>query len=373
MKKKKILFVHFDLGHGGAEKALVTLLNNLPQEKYDISLLLLFRHGVNMKYLPDYVRLKCIFNCKPFRGITKLLCLLSPRLLHSFFIREEYDVEIAYIEGSPTRIVSGNNNKSTKCFAWVHTSFTSFKEYVHSYRSAKEISASYNKFNKVFCVSEAVRERFIELSNISPSRVGVVYNLIPTCEIKTRGMEPIQCDISEVKYNLCSVGRLNWIKGYDRLIKALSYLYNNGYNNWHLYILGKGEDESKLRTMVIKERLEKQIFFLGYDDNPHKYVSKMDLFVCSSYTEGLSTAVTESIVLSTPVLTTNCSGMNEIFGKYKCGLIVDNSVDGLIHGIKSIFDGTVSLEQLKSEAMLRSKDFSIDKSLNEFDKLFLDN
>lgn len=55
--------------------------------------------------------------------------------------------------------------------------------------------------------------------------------------------------------------------------------------------------------------------FLGYRDNPYKYVKKADLYVCSSRREGFSTAVTEALIVGTPVVSTNCSGAYELLGK----------------------------------------------------------
>ena len=71
--KKKILFFHFDLGVGGAENVLINLLNNLSPTKYDITLLLLFNHGVRLDCLSSHIRLKYVFNFKPFRGISQVI------------------------------------------------------------------------------------------------------------------------------------------------------------------------------------------------------------------------------------------------------------------------------------------------------------
>ena len=76
-----------------------------------------------------------------------------------------------------------------------------------------------------------------------------------------------------------------------------------------------------IETAIFENDLQDYVHLLGYDRNPYKYVSKMDLFVCSSYEEGYSTAVTESIVVGTPIITTNCAGMDEIIGNSEAGIM----------------------------------------------------
>ena len=111
--KKKVLFFHFDLGGGGAEKVLINLLNQLDLNKYDITLFTLFGCGINERYLNRGVRHKYLFK-KTFRGLTSIMKLFSPTFLHKILIREYYDVEIAYLENSPTRIISGCRNSNTR-------------------------------------------------------------------------------------------------------------------------------------------------------------------------------------------------------------------------------------------------------------------
>ena len=91
---KKILFLIHDLHHGGAEKVLVNLVNNMDPEQFEIHVTALFGGGVNEQFLAPHVRFRAIFP-KPFPGNSHLMKLFSPQLLHRMFVREHYDVEIA--------------------------------------------------------------------------------------------------------------------------------------------------------------------------------------------------------------------------------------------------------------------------------------
>ena len=77
---------------------------------------------------------------------------------------------------------------------------------------------------------------------------------------------------------------------------------------------------------------------MGYKENPYKYLAKCDLFVCSSYSEGFSTAVTEALILGIPVVTTYVSGMTELLGDNEYGIITSNDEISLYEAIKLLIN-----------------------------------
>ena len=114
-------------------------------------------------------------------------------------------------------------------------------------------------------------------------------------------------------------GRLTQVKGYDRLVRVCAKLRDMGYE-FSVAILGKGEEEENIKKLISENSLEERIKLLGFQENPHKFIRNSDVFVCSSYAEGYSTAVSEAVILGVPVVTTECSGMREIFGDEECGI-----------------------------------------------------
>ena len=367
--KQKILICHFDLGNGGAEKVLINLLRVLDYSRYDVTLYLLFNHGVNLPFLPSNVKVKYLFNRAPFRGNIHLLKILSPRLLHKFLIKECYDIEIAFLEGVPTRIISGCPNRTTKLFAWVH--IQAHKKLFSSFRNIREARQSYHRFNKVVFVSNFAKKSFLTKTSWYDIPLDVCHNVIDAYEIKRLSKEDIHLNLSQTKLNLCSVGRLNQQKGYIRLVNILGSLKHLATTDWQLYILGQGEQKQMIETAIIDNELQDRIFLLGYDTNPYKYVSKMDLFVCSSYEEGYSTAVTESIVVGTPVITTDCAGMDEILGDSRSGIIVDNSDQALKDILERVLTGNIDIDALKRNAANRSTYFS-QSNIKEFEDVIND-
>lgn len=334
VKKPSILFVHPDLRGGGAEKVLVNLLNSMDTEKYNIQLLTYFEQGVNRKDLSPAIKQRYIFK-KVFRGWSVLQKIFSPRQLYKLFISEKYDVIIAYLEGVPTRMVSGCPHKETKLISWLHTDLH-LAGIEGVYRSEKEMKACYAKFDKVIAVSKKVLSAGLSYCALHPEKGAVIHNVINTIDIIASGQVPLNgLSIKNNTFNICSVGRLTKIKGYDRLIEVFSKLIRK-HPRTHLYLLGIGEDKVTLENHVKQHHLDSNITFLGFQKNPHQFVSKCDLFVCSSYNEGYSTAVTESVILGTPVLTTNCPGMDEILDNGDTGMIVENSTEGIYQGLVAL-------------------------------------
>jgi len=364
--KRKLLFFHFDLGNGGAERVLVNLANSLDPDEYDITVKTLYNYGVNRDLFHGNIRREWVLDTAPKRGVNKLLTLFSPRFLHSLFIRERYDIEIAYLEGSAARIVSGCPDSSTRLYAWIHVEITDVSKYFKSFRNLNEASSSYHKFNKVACVSNQTRQSFIEKTGWNDIEVDVVHNVLDINEILSKSSDDIPIRLSTAVLNICSVGRLNHQKGYDRLLKALGTLKSRGMDNWHLYLLGQGEELGDLTDIVDQMDISDNVSFLGYIQKPYHYVSKMDLYVCSSLFEGYSTSVSEAVLLNVPVIATKCSGMDEILGEDYAG-IVENSENGIFSGLKRVFEEKQFFTSLADSIGKRSKALLNGAWLEEFE------
>jgi glycosyltransferase involved in cell wall biosynthesis len=121
------------------------------------------------------------------------------------------------------------------------------------------------------------------------------------------------------------VGRLTAQKGFDRLIDACAQLSVP----YRLQIIGEGPDRPKLEEAIARRNLRDRIRLLGWQENPYPYLKNADLVVCSSRYEGLSTVVTEALILGKAVVTTPCNGMAELLGNSEYGLITEDLCDGL--------------------------------------------
>ncbi len=368
----KVLFFLPTLGNGGAEKVLVNLVNNMNTERFDITVMTLFDVGENRERLAPHIRYISCMKKAP-KGLSQLMKFASPEMLHRLFIKESYDLEIAYLEGIATRIISGCSNLKTKKIAWVHTEFANEAFAAHVYRNFRETVERYKKYDAVACVSEQVRSRFCTLLGVAGEKAVVQYNTNESSLIRTLAVEPVtDCDFSENEFKIIAVGKIIRNKGFDRLARTLKRLLDDGLKV-HMYIAGVGEDKGKIEKYLASEGISSAFTFLGYQKNPYRYVSRCDLFVCSSYREGFSTAATEALIVGTPVLTVDVSGMRELLGDNNdYGIIVPNDDESLYKGLRDYITDSQLQQKYKELARERGKRFDRDVTVTETENMLLD-
>lgn len=368
----KVLFFVTTLGAGGAEKVLVDIVNNLDKAKYDITVYSLFNEGIYIKSLDSHIKYKYFFNninnnkntikIKKWL-IFKIIKNLSAKLLYNLIIHDTYDVEIAFLEGIGTKVISGSNN--SKKLAWIHADLIKFPWSTEAYINLNQEIKSYKKFSKILCVSDSVKESFKEKFKINAE---VQYNVLNDKDIIRKSNEEIY-DIDESnKLRLISVGRLTGQKSFDRLLRVHKRLINEGCDH-ELIILGEGEDRTNLENIISVNALGNSVKLLGFKENPYKYMRTSDIFVISSLSEGFSTVATEAIILGMPLVTTDCAGMKDLLGDSEYGLITDNSENGLYCGLKQLLTSEELLRKYQAKANERKKDFILEKRVAEYEAL----
>ena len=365
----KILFLIPNLMHGGAEKVLVNLVNNMSKDKYEITVQTLFDEGIHKKNLKSHIRYKSNFK-KTFKGYTTIMKLFSPEFLYNRLIGEEYDIVVAYLEGAVARILSGCPYSNTKKVSWIHIEQENQENFAHCFKSFEEAKKCYNAFDKIICVSQTVADDFRKISGYE-KQLSVLYNTNETEKIKEKGSELVNdVDFAQDCINVCSVAKIMYTKGYDRLAKVHKRLLDENLKH-HIYILGIGEEQNKIEEYLKKNNLESSFTFLGFKENPYKYVSKCDLYVCSSRREGFSTAVTEALVLGVQVVSTECSGAVELLGENnEYGIVVENSEEGIYQGMEQMLANKNALKEYREKAKERGAFFSKEKTVKAVENMF---
>lgn len=356
--KKKILFLIPNLKHGGAEKVLVNLVNNLNPERYDITVQTLFDEGVHKESLAPHIRYLPGLP-RSFPGNTTLQKFFPTGFLWKHLVREHYDVAVSYLESSATRILSGCNDPKTKRVAWLHIELDSPEKAAMGFRTPAEAERAYNRFDRIVAVSQNVRECFLEHLNVQ-TPIQILYNTNETERILERSKDKPENRRfrPEDTISVCSVAKLMKTKGFDRLLNAHKRLLDEGLAH-HIYILGIGEEQSALERQMKALGVEDSVTLLGFHKNPYQYVARCDLYVCSSRREGFSTAVTEALIVGTPVVSTNCSGAKELLGEQdEYGLVVENSEEGIYQGMKRMLSDPARRAYYKEKAKERGSFFS---------------
>lgn len=182
--KKKILFGITSLGLGGAERVLVDISNKLC-EKYDITIFSIYDKGELKKEINKNIKFKSLYDCR-YDELSKIQkmwipikILLFSKCIYNKKIKQDYDVEISFLEGPITRLFATQNNK-TKKIAWIHNDIKRvFGSGIKSKLKRNIDKKIYTRYNDLVFVSNDNMEKFQEIYNdINTENMHVIYNYI---------------------------------------------------------------------------------------------------------------------------------------------------------------------------------------------------
>ncbi len=365
-----VLFLIPTLDRGGAENVLVDLVNHMDQSKFQITVQTLFDQNSQKDKLRPGIEYRT-FLYHQFHGNSRLQAILPARLLYRMIVGKRYDIVVSYLEGPTAHILSGCPYKDTKKVAWFHSALTKGRGFRAGFVSLSQAIRAYQDFSMIAFVAQTVKEAIEKTAGIQFDHSCILYNTVNSDDILAKARETIQNPVfSDEEFNIVSTGKIAFVKGYDRLARIQKKLIDAGYRT-HVYILGTGPDRKKIESYLRENNLSDYFTFLGFQENPYRFVSKADLFVCSSRREGFSTAVTEALILGVPVVSTNCSGAKELLGmNNEYGIVTENDEDSLYAGIRKMLDTQTLREHYREQAVKRSELFSKEKTIREVEKLF---
>lgn len=354
--KIAITFNHLNFSDG-VSKSAINLANILSENGDEVTLIPIYEFDKKIKNCVDKkINIRSIFGFY-FRGLGKIVGLLPEKFLYKIFIKEKYDIEIAYQYGIATKIIASSLNKKAKHIAWMHT-----------YDEGLFLRDYYLKMDIICCVSKEAKERLLkELNYILP--VYCCYNFIDSKKIYENSKEEIEIEIEEKEICFISVGRHSPEKGYKRLLKCVKKLKDEDYN-FKLILVGDGPQHKELLEDTKKLKIDDKVIFVGKTYNPHKYTSKADCFLVTSLSEGYSTAATEAIILNIPLLTTNVGGAREIIEMSEVGMIVNSTEEDIYKGMKKILDNQSLIENWKEKLKNTKKKFFSDIRKKEILEIF---
>ncbi len=363
----KILFFIETLSGGGAEKVLQNLVNNMDNGKFDITVQTVWKENPE-KYLNKNIKYKYIYPCYSKLNNYKYRLSALLKIIYPLYIKDNYDIEVAYLECGATKVISTSTNKKAKKIAWVHCDLSKKISNINEFK--KKSVKWYKKFDKVVCVSRDVEKSFKSIYG-NKFDTEVIYNVIDDHSIREKATEKVEdYSFDEKIPTIVSVGRLSKEKRFDRLIEAHKILLDEGFLN-KLLILGDGDERESLEQIIKASGLQKTVTLLGFKSNPYPYIKNADLLACSSDYEGFSSFVAEGLILGKAIVTTNCNGMKELLGNSKYGIITECSAKSLSEGLKKLLADNSLKEEYERNALERGKSFSIEASVKGTEEFFM--
>ena len=339
---KKIVFGITSLTLGGAERVLVDIANELSKsQEYQITIQTIYGQGELEKQLPPEVTLKSIYSDsynKQSKIKRKLLIplsiLIGKKRIYKKYIENQYDTEIAFLEGPITRIFSCGKEPQKK-IAWVHNDIEQvFGTGIKAMLKRKIDEKLYNKFSKLIFVSKNNLESFNKTYPANPTEKQVIYNYIDSKKVLEKSQKETKTEFKENSTNLLAVARLVPQKALDRLIKVHARLIKEGINH-NIYIIGDGPEKAKLEQLIKDLNCENTAKLLGKKENPYPYMKEADYICLLSSFEGYGMVLEEAKILNKNILITDTAA-KEAVENYDKSQIFENTEEGIYQGLKRI-------------------------------------
>ena len=380
---KKILITINTLGLAGAEVALLGLLQQLDPKEYDVSLFVLTGQGELIHRIPAHVKVLNKSYCDSSvlsaagrrhlmqtvlkalivkgKGITLFpyLCKHLWKQLKAGKVRpdkllwrvlsdgaerfaEQYDLAVAYLEGGATYYVADHVNAKNKA-AFLHV------DYSEAGYSRTLDKNCYEKFDKVFTVSDEVKDSFLKVYPECAEKTEVFHNILNQEDIKEKAKMPGGFTDVYEGFRILTVGRLTVQKAYEISIEAMKLLKERGIRvRW--YVLGEGDQRSMLTAKINQLGLQEDFILMGAVDNPYPYYAQTDIYVHATRFEGKSIAIQEAQTLGCPILVSDCSGNREQVVHGVDGLLCDLTPEAICEGIAELLQQEEKRLQYGAEA-----------------------
>ena len=401
MKPKIFINMHY-LEVGGAERALLGLLNAMDTNRVDVDLFINQHTGDFMPLIPDNVNLlpemrgynaierpmKQIFlegqlgvfwgrlrarrqhakynktltgmarrmDCSAFQYVADAVQPFLPSLERL----GEYDLAISFI--TPHNIVL-NKVKSKKKIAWIHTDYSAIHVNVD-----KELPV-WAGYDYIASISPDCKRSFLKLFPSLEKKIVDIENILSPEFVRQQAkLFDASNEMQSDGLKLLSVGRYTQAKNYENVPDIARRIVNAGYSDLRWYIIGFGGLESLIRQKIAEAGMENHVILLGKKDNPYPYIKACDIYVQPSRYEGKSVTVREAQILCKPVIVTNYTTAGSQIRDGIDGVIVPLDNEACANGIINVVENKELLNSIS--AWLSTHDYGNESEVEKIYNIF---
>lgn len=381
---KKILFCVYGLGIGGIEKCFVNLVNAMPEDRYEVDILLMnpeyafvnqirrkvrfidtFDYVVNVQDTMEEIQKRGGVLHAP--GLMLRYCLFRLQLKFgkrpwSIFrkLPDKYDIAVAYSQNDLSAYYVIDKVKADRKVLWYHNG-----AYERTGWRYERDLRYYPEFDYTVAVSTDCASVLRERIKFEPGRLIQLCNLCDAETIRARADAFIPDSFRDGLLHIVTVGRMTEEKGAPLTVDACRMLRDQGFEIcWHW--VGDGNQRDAIRETIAHYGLEHHFILEGNQENPYPYIKKAQVYVQPSHYEAYSTTVTEARVLGVPIVATDVGGMRDQLTDGENGLIVPIDAQAIAEAVKRLLtDGELGSSFTKR---LQNEDFSLEKALEAYEK-----
>lgn len=332
---KKIIIVSHAMEIGGAESALLGLINSFDYSKYQVDLFLMRQAGELLKFIPEKVNilpmnqaqylavpireLVAAHEIKMLYGRLKAKCLARRRIKKAGFKKDnqveltyshkytwkymddinsntEYDLAISFLT---PHYICLEHVRAKKKVAWIHTDYSIIDIDVETELSMWEA------YDYIASISEKATEAFLKKFPTLQDKIIGIDNIVTNSMIEEQANGDIELELKKEEcFNLLSIGRFVHAKNFDNVPLICQSILKSGIDvRW--YLIGFGGDEQLIRERIKQYGMEEHVVILGKKDNPYPYIKACDIYIQPSRYEGKAVTVREAQILHKPVIITD--------------------------------------------------------------------
>ncbi|MEE8737769.1 MAG: glycosyltransferase [Bifidobacterium sp.] len=374
MKTSVLIFT--DLEYGGVVSALINLLKALNRRLISVTVRAPYPFG------PRYAEVAQLVDVEPisltefqsclvgyrmpknplrsviYRAIRKLLSIFSTRnrnLRYQVALRqllspshEHYDSAWDFLGYGKLTTALATAVNATKKATWIHSTDIGFMGQAAQY---------YKSFDRIFCVSKAVREKVIRQYPRLADKTTVLYNLIDTQTIIGHASQPLNDNRYEGSHRILTIARLAPEKGIDLAVQAAALLKKHGVR-FHWFVLGEGVQHQRLSAMIAQLQLTDSFSLLGNVGNPYNYLKRSTIYVQPSRNEGYGITLSEAIIMDKPIIATDIPAFREQISNGINGILTSLDPADLANCIEMLLSHPELSRQFEKALQSSTMDFS---------------
>lgn len=384
---KKILIISHAMEIGGAERALLGLLNSFNYSQVQVDLFLCRHEGELFHLIPKEVNLlpmnQARFLAIPMIEVLKqgqfnmLYGRLKAKILAKSTVKKknlhadnqvgltyshkytyqymdfiqpetEYDLAISFLI---PHYICMNKCHAKKKIAWIHTDYSTIDVDIEA-----ELDM-WKSYDHIVSISDKCTESFLNILPSLKDKIVRIDNILTKQMIENQANEfdAIEMKKEENEIILCSIGRYSNAKNFDNVANICSRILDRGILvKW--YLIGYGGDENLIKEKIKEEHMEEYVIMLGKKENPYPYIKACDIYVQPSRYEGKAVTVREAQILEKPVIITRYATSSSQLDDGIDGVVVDMDNEGCAKGIVDFIQNKDL--QNKITDYLKAKDYS---------------
>ena len=372
---QRLMVVIHGLGGGGSERVLLNILKGLDKKEFFITLVMYERAFVFDA--PQHVEIE-ILDIQSSKNLFKFTAnfFLKVIRLANLMKKKKPSIIFSFLSSTNVTVILSKILSRIKCRLMVSEHIPpsiALTQGLYNYVVKCLMRYLYPCSNRIIAVSEGIKRDLVENFGADEKNVCVIYNPFDLDEIERLSREEeIPPFFQDNKPAVVAVGRLSPEKNHTLLLRSFCEVRKS--NDLKLMFIGEGEEKERLIELSKKLKIDKEVFFIGFQKNPYKYMSKATMLVLPSLYEGFGNVIVEAMALGLPVIATDCPyGPSEIIEDGKDGFLVpsDDPV-ALAIKIKEILQDHELRANISKAAKIKAQRFKLNNIIGQYRRMLLE-